>query len=271
MRASVGLEVGLGLLLLIGAALKVADRRPLEAVLVAVMPGKVWRRQFDSRRMSQAVIGLEIAVGLLLLSPLRELSVVRLATVALFGCFLAATLRARSLRVNCGCFGAASAEKATGVGDVTRASLLFAGAAGAGLISESTVALSPLLGTVALALPLVIAFAPHARLAISGVWTAASGSGQTDQRPDDGRGSTRRGFLVHSGRLAIVALGILALGDGTALAGGGSLSCEAAFDLCYGCTTKQLGSQGISCCINCYGQCQLLVPCPGGSCGGCWP
>jgi hypothetical protein len=251
--------------------LKIADRRPLEAVLVAVMPRNIWRRQIDSRRMSQAVVALEIAVGFLLLSPLRELWVVRVATAALFGCFLVAILRAKMLRVSCGCFGAASIKKATGVGDVTRASLLFASAAAAGLMGELVAAPSPLLGTVALALPLFIGFAPNARVAFSMVWAAPSEVGQKAHGLDEGSGSTRRGFLAQSGRLAIVALGVFALGDGTALAGGGSLSCEAAFDLCYGCTTKQLGSSDISCCINCYGQCQLLVPCPGGSCGGCWP
>lgn len=268
-----GIETGLALVLLLAGSLKLGQQRAFESSLVSLLPRGLWRYGINSYWLSLAVIGVEFLTGALLLSPLRGDTALMSWVAALFLCFLVLSLRARHANEGCSCFGAASSSSG-GMGAMARSLFLVCCAVWASFAPDASE--TPFHGTaIASALVvLVIGAWPVFQRTFSASFTGRSKDGDAHgavELKDALGATTRRRFLGQLGGFAAVIVASVFFGAQSALAGGESMSCEGAFDLCYGCVTKGQGTVDVSCCISCYGSCQMLVPCPSGSCAGCWP
>jgi hypothetical protein len=273
---SMGMSAGLGATLLVAASFKFANRFAFESTVVALLPKAAWRYGGNSRQLSYLVGTLELLLGGLLLIPLTSsMNEIQVASAVLFSGFFAGTIRMHSKRTPCGCFGAVGSPRAVGAAEIARSAFLLSCSLAALLLPNGEAGSASILAVCVAASVFGAGMWPVLHSLVSAVYQPHV---HGDVRPEDDsvaveaiQATTRRGFFGQAGRLAAATLSLMMFGGGVALAGGGGMSCQARFDLCYGCTTKQLWSSDVSCCIGCYGSCQMLVPCPTGSCGGCWP
>jgi hypothetical protein len=268
-----GIALGLAILLTSAGALKLRDLASFEAVLVQLLPPRIWRLT-NSRTFARVVVCLEFVSALTLVAPGRGLFLVgATSATVLCICFLATILRAVRKRIPCGCFGPEG--RAAGRPEILRGVFLMGISSGLTLVAfiSGNVVTVVDFGAAAVAFVVVsIAVLPRVVAVGSDEFNSADpgepiGSGESTV--------ARRAFLARS------------LGAGLALAAAAAFGarnaahadppppprrCEAQFDLCYGCTTKITEEHDVACCSACYAQCQLGPPCiPGVSCGGCWP
>ena len=214
-----GVCLGLGAVLLLAGIAKLRRVQGLEATLVAIAPAGVWRLPgVDSRRAARAVTAVELLCAAALLTGR---AVVLAAAAALLWALTLAAHRAMAKATPCSCFGPRT--------DSHRAGIVRT----AGLAAIATTALA--VGDIVVAWPLAVAVAagvvawalmPELR---AGVRVAAAEPAHTEAAG----GASRRSFLAG----AAVATAALLMGAVPAGADPPTppRSCQARFDLCYGC------------------------------------
>ncbi len=259
-----GLMLGMAAVFATAAVAKARSLQAFEVGLVGLMPRRVWQGRVTSRSMARAVVALEGFTALVLALAWPSPAAAAALAAGLLAAFAALAAVARRRHVVCSCFGGA---RPAGTAEVVRTAVLAlaaaatTAAAAAGAAPDGTALGGPAL--VVAALVLAAALVPELGHAARRA-AAQAPSGGAD-------GLTRR--LVLKGMLG----GAAALLLGSALTGVATAnpprSCQAQFDLCYGCTTKMTWEQDVDCCIACYAACQGAgsVCRAGISCGGCWP
>lgn len=256
----------LGSLLLGAGLMKLRNPQALESALVQGLPPQFWRGPLQSRSTARLLIFSEIATGAVLLTATPAIvpfaSGAAATLFVLFSAFIVAQYRRQR---PCSCFGEGGAvvskhRAALGIGLALAALVVFVAALQGGQVAAMQAGTLPELG-----LGIVAGFT---YLGIATIQRRAATAPAVHRREiADGEASTRRGFL---GRVAAATASLVVFNSLTLTQDASAnppRSCQAQFDLCYGCNPAQ-----VSCCIGCYTSCQLIVGgCPGGACGGCWP
>lgn len=275
---TVGFALCLAAHLLLGAALKLRRLYDLQMTLVRVLPGYVWRRDIDSRRVARALVAIELFVGVgLTLVGTTYFAPAGYLALGLFACFVVISFRAYRRQISCGCFGVT--KSIAGRADIGRtvilclmACFIVVGNVKGRPTGINASSLLIAFGAASLAwTPVIIARSvSYARLSAGQFGHARSGPVATPRLSDPAMARTRRSFMAEAISITAAVCGMSSIGAVPAAQGAvpqdvvpDTASCMGLYKTCIECCNPI--ETCADCCDDCYISCiEKKYACHGG-------